>query len=383
MNAVGTTVPPSPEADADGGAPGDGAGPPASPDRRWSRGRWFLLAALLVLGGLVAAAIFWRTPYYMLSPGSVRDTESYIAVSGAPSYSDDAGTIDYLTVSVKQATPIELLGAWIDPAVEVVDAEKVLGKQSPEENRNFNLQLMAGSKDAATYQALSRLGYDIPTSGSGAVVASVASGVPAADVLSPGDTIVRADGQPVQLNQDLVRILSTRVPGDVVTLEVQPLDGGDTRTVTAALVARPDDPSRPMLGVSTFTRDLSFQFPVQVTIDSGRVGGPSAGLAFTLGVLDALTPGSLTGGAKIATTGTMEMDGRVGAVGGVHQKVVAAKRAGVDLMLVPSDEVDEARKYADGLRIEPVDDLNQALDVLTTLGGGNAVLPPAPAPAAG
>jgi PDZ domain-containing protein len=115
-----------------------------------------------------------------------------------------------------------------------------------------------------------------------------------------------------------------------------------------------------------------------VTIDSGRVGGPSAGLAFTLGLLDVMTPGSLTGGLSIATTGTMELDGRVGLVGGVPQKVEAARRQGVQLMLVPTDEIEEARRHADGLRIEPVDDLDDALDVLTTVGGGNAVLPAAP-----
>ena len=151
-----------------------------------------------------------------------------------------------------------------------------------------------------------------------------------------------------------------------------------TRTVEVTLGARADDPAKGFLGVSTFTRDLSFQFPVQVTIDSGRVGGPSAGLAFTLGVLDVMTPDSITGGLKIATTGTMSLDGSVGPVGGVHQKVVAAKREGVQLMLVPSSELDEARKYADGLRIEPVDTLDQALAVLATVGGGDKVLPAEP-----
>jgi PDZ domain-containing protein len=153
---------------------------------------------------------------------------------------------------------------------------------------------------------------------------------------------------------------------------------GGTRTVDMALGARPEDASRSYLGVSLQTNDLSFEFPVEVTIDSGRVGGPSAGLAFTLGLLDVLTPESLTGGLSIATTGTMELDGRVGPIGGIHQKVEAAKRRGVQLMLVPSSELEEARTYADGLRIEGVDDLDDALAVLSTVGGGDLVLPPQP-----
>lgn len=332
----------------------------------------------LVLVGLVVAGFLWQLPYYTLSPGSVRETASYISVQGAPSYPDQDGAIDYLTVSVRQGTPFDLLRGWVDPAVEVVPAEQVLGNQSPGENRQFNLQLMANSKDAATYQALRRMGYEIPSSGTGAAIAAVDPAVPAATVLSPGDVVVSADGQPVTLNQDLIRIVSGRPPGDVVQLGVQPFEGGDTTVVSATLVARADDPQRAMLGVTTFTRDLTFDFPVQVTIDSGSVGGPSAGLAFTLGILDALTPESLTGGRNVATTGTMELDGRVGPVGGVQQKVVAARRAGVELMMVPTIEIDEARRFAGGLRIEPVDDLDQALAVLATLGGGDAVLPPAP-----
>ena len=139
--------------------------------------------------------------------------------------------------------------------------------------------------------------------------------------------------------------------------------------------ARETESSKGFLGVSTFTRDLSFKFPVQISIDSGQVGGPSAGLAFTLGILDVMTPGSLTGGLKISTTGTMAIDGTVGPIGGIHQKVMASRRAGVQLMLVPASEIDEARKYAGDLRIEPVETLDQALEILTTVGGGNSVLP--------
>lgn len=141
------------------------------------------------------------------------------------------------------------------------------------------------------------------------------------------------------------------------------------------LGAREGDTTKGFLGVSTFTRDLSFTFPVEVTIDSGRVGGPSAGLAFTLGILDVMTPESLTGGLNVSVTGTITLDGSVGPIGGIHQKVMASRRAGVDLMLVPASEIDEARKYAGDLRVESVESLTQALEVLTTVGGGNLVLP--------
>ncbi len=363
---------PVPGDDPDGGAPAE----PEGPRSWWTRRRkWTAGFLVVVVTSLALVAFLWKLPYYTLAPGSARDTEQFIEIEGATTYPDQTGTIDYLTVSVKQATPADLLLAWIDPAIDVVDAELVLGSQTPSENRELNLQLMASSKDSATYQALQRMGYEIPISGTGAVIASVAEDVPAASVLQRGDTVVSVGGEPVAVNQDLIRLVSGLPPGAVVELGVQPFEGGETRTVAVELVARPEDPTRSMIGVSTFTRDLTFDFPVDVSIDSGRVGGPSAGLAFTLGILDALTPESVTGGARVATTGTMELNGTVGPVGGVHQKVVAASREGVDLMMVPSAEIDEARRYAGDLRIEPVDDLDGALAVLASLGGGDAVLP--------
>jgi Lon-like protease len=380
MDTFEPTLPPPPP--PTGGEPpsgGSGDGTLEDPRRRWSpRRKWIAGLLAIVAIGVVSAALFWQLPYYTLSPGAVRDTEEFIVVEGADTFPDDAGTINYLTVSVKRATPIEVLAAWIDPAVEVVEERQVLGDQTPQENREFNLQLMANSKDSASYQALERLGYDIPTSGTGAVVAGVAEDVPASEVLTRGETIVSVDGTTIAIGQDLIDAISARSPGEVVELGVQPVEGGETTDVEVELVARPEEPERAMLGITTFTRDLTFEFPVNVTIDSGRVGGPSAGLAFTLGILDEMTPGSITGGTTIATTGTMGIDGRVGPVGGVHQKVVAARRAGVDLMLVPAAEIEEARRHAEGLRVEPVEDLDDALAVLATVGGGNAVLPPAP-----
>jgi PDZ domain-containing protein len=181
--------------------------------------------------------------------------------------------------------------------------------------------------------------------------------------------IVSADGQPIQLSSDLVDVIAAHKPGDVVTLGVQ-RSPEQTDTVAVELVARPDDPNRAMLGVSLETFRLRYEFPFEVTIDSGAVGGPSAGLAFTLGVMDVLTPDSLTGGQRIATTGTIDSTGAVGPVGGVPQKTVAVRRAGATLFLVPSSEYDEAKKFAGEMRVESVDTVDDALRVLASIGGG-------------
>ncbi len=357
--------------------PGDipEARPAGTRTGRWSRkARWRTAISLSVLIVLVALGVSVRLPSYTISPGAVRATQPLIAVDGASTY-DNPGAVDFLTVSLRQSTPLEVFAAWLNPAIDVKSEREIRGDQTPSENQKLNLQMMSESKDAAQYVALSRLGYDIVINGAGAVVVTVQEGSPAFGVLKPGDVVTKVNEVSVELSSDLVRAISTNAPGTVVTLEVTPGDGGPTGPVDVTLAARPDDAERAYLGVSTFTKDLSFDYPIDVTINSGRVGGPSAGLAFTLGILDVLSPESISGGRKIATTGTMSLDGSVGPVGGVHQKVIAARRAGVELMLVPSSEVDEARLYAGGMRIEPVGTIDDALAVLATIGGGDLVLP--------
>lgn len=346
--------------------------------RRGSRRRRIVVwSASIVVVALVSAALFIRLPYYTLSPGSSRATEPLIKVENAQSYDSD-GAVDFLTVSLRQATAVELLVAWADSAVEVKSDDELFGSQTESESHAANVVMMSNSKDAATYQALTRLGYNVPSSGTGAVVASVQPNSPASGVLGSFDVIVGIDDTPITMNSQLVQAIGDSTPGVTRTLSIEKFDGTNAHTASVVIGARPGDPSRGYLGVSTTTRDLNFSFPVTVTINSGAVSGPSAGLAFTLGLLDVLSPGSLTGGQHIAATGTMDLNGAVGPVGGVHQKVVAAKRAGATLMIVPSSELDEARRYAGSLRIEPADTLDEALAVLTTIGGGNAVLPPAP-----
>lgn len=346
-----------------------------------SRTRRRLLGGSIVLAVLIVAlGLLIPLPYYILSPGTSRPTEELISVAGAETF-ENSGAVDFLTVSLRKATPVELLAAWVNPDLDVTPEEKILGKQTADENRELNVRLMADSKDAAQYQALKRLGYTIESRGTGAVVASVVEGGPSSEALVPGDVITGINGQPISFSQQLIDVVGNSAPGSTLTLSVEPFDvtisgARPARETQVVLGAREGAPSKGYLGVSTFTRDLSFNFPVQITIDSGRVGGPSAGLAFTLGILDVMTPGSLTGGLRISSTGTMSLDGTVGPIGGVHQKVMASRRAGVDLMFVPASEIEEARRYAGDMRVEPVESLDQALELLTAVGGGNAVLPP-------
>ncbi|HET6771665.1 MAG TPA: S16 family serine protease [Acidimicrobiales bacterium] len=314
-------------------------------------------------------------PYYLFKPGAVRDTEPLIEVEGTEVYPSD-GSIGYTTVSLRQATLLGLAQGWLDDDIDIIDRDRVLGGRDVEENRELNLQAMSSSKQVATQVALERLGYEVDVT-VGQVVSEVEEGFPAEGDVEIGDIIVAVDGEPFDDEQDLTRLLGDEEPGDEVTVSLRAASGSE-REVELALAASPDDPDKAVMGVRVAPVVLEYEFPFEVTIDTGDVGGPSAGLAFTLGIIDDLTPGDLTGGADIAVTGTIAGDGTVGPVGGTGQKAAAARDAGLSLFLVPSDDYEDAvARAGDDLDVVAVDTVDQALEVLRERGGNVDDLPPA------
>ncbi len=141
---------------------------------------------------------------------------------------------------------------------------------------------------------------------------------------------------------------------------------GKVLSVTVRTVPSPDDPARAIIGIRV-AQAADIELPIKVSIDLGGVGGPSAGLPFALDVLQELGR-DIDRGRRVAATGEIELDGSVGPIGGVKQKVFGARRAGADVFLVPAgDNADEARRYAGKLRIVPVESFQQALSALRTL----------------
>jgi PDZ domain-containing protein len=207
--------------------------------------------------------------------------------------------------------------------------------------------------------------------GSGAIVTEVVVGSPADRHLELADVIVAVDGEPVSFHDQAVSRVRQHKPGDVINFTVK---RGD-QEVPIAVEAGSDESGGARIGVVLATNDLKYKFPVKVDINTGLVGGPSAGLAFTLALLDELTPGELTGGQNVAVTGTIEYDGKVGVVGGVAQKAVTARKAGATVFLVPPAEVAMAQQHAGKMRIIGVDTLDVAIAELTKLGGSGLSLP--------
>jgi Lon-like protease len=343
--------------------------------------RWLISAiiVLVVLGGVlfvrgdVPCELLVTQPAceVALLPGPAEDTLGKIEVADADVYPPD-GELLLTTVAVQDDLS---LSAWLDARrsriVDAVPRDSVFPPGSDRHDvAEQNAALMADSQLVATIAALRALGHDFD--GEGALVSSVVDDA-VTDELVDGDVIVAVDGVEVAESRDVVEAVRRASPGDRVTLQVRDADGDERETVVT-LGRSPEDPDRAYIGV-LLTTDLDL--PVDVTIDAGVIGGPSAGLMFALSIIELLGPEDLTGGHVIAGTGTVDTDGAIGAVGGVRQKVVGAATAREDdepasVFLVPRGNLPDARSavVANDLLLVPIDTLDEALDAMDALRAG-------------
>jgi PDZ domain-containing protein len=338
-------------------------------------------AVFVVFVGFPSVFLAWAaiatTPYYAIAPGDATPTEPLITATGATLY-PAKGQVLYTTVRTHLLSKLEKFRfdhGWWDSNTDVVPAAAIEGTKSASETRKEDLRVMGFSKDTATYVALRRLGYSPKVIGGGVIVTDIVPNVAAAKVLKKGDLITSLDGTPTPVDVDLRAIIARHQPGDVVAAQVADRDGKNARTVQVPLSKREDGAT--YIGIATGVPDtIRFQFPVKLNIDTGGVGGPSAGLAFTLSALDALTPGELTGGKRVAVTGTIDFSGEVGEIGGIKQKAIAVQRAKADVFIVPASEAKDAVAAVKGskLQIIGVDTLDDALAELAKLGGNALTL---------
>jgi PDZ domain-containing protein len=316
--------------------------------------RYFAVA--LVLGSVFAAG-YIHLPYYAEGPGPAREVAPLIEIKGRPTY-PSSGKLVMTTVRIQPLTPILAFFAWLDPVRSVVRKDVVYPSNEPVEvELQRALSDMDQSKIDAAYVVLSKLDGYPKEHGSGALIETTYQGCPADGKLHAGDLIVSIDEHPVATAQAASRLLSAAKVGDPLTFEVRA--AGETHDIDVAKGACPGT-ERPLLGVS-----IVAAFPFSVNISSGDIGGPSAGLMFALGLYDALTPGDLTQARTIAGTGTIGLDGKVGPIGGITDKVVAAQRVGASVFLVPKDNMAELTGVDTGdMQLIAVGTFQQALEAL-------------------
>ena len=318
--------------------------------------RLLSIAGLALLMAVSFASAVVRLPYFALGPGPARAVDPLIDVE-APTY-DSSGRLVITTVRFQPVTALGALLTWLDPH-EALVAEDVLyppGLSREEEERRA-ISDMDQSKIAAAVVALSHV-TDYPRDhGRGALIEQVGDGCPAEGVLFPGDLIRRIDGRPVRSAGE-ARDLIDGVPVREAIAFVVEADG----EVTSERLRRGScaGSEEPLVGIS-----LVQPFPFEISIQSGDIGGPSAGLMWALGLYDALTPEDLTGGSTIAGTGSIDAEGGVGAIGGILDKVVAAREAGADILLIPqANEAELAGVDRGGVRVIAVATFEEALEAL-------------------
>ncbi|QEE61856.1 PDZ domain-containing protein [Salinibacterium sp. dk2585] len=342
------------------------------------RGRfgWWLLVVALVAAIVLS---FVPTPYVIQEPGPVYDTLGTVEIDGdetelididAQTY-ETSGSLDLLTVSVvgSRATPtgwFSVISAWFDRSRSVVPLDAVYPENTSfEEAEEANRVEMENSQREAVAAALRELGYEVEGT---LTIASVAEGYPAEGLIEPGDIIVAVDGtaySDVSTLRSAFAAHGTQSPATVTVLR----DGEQFDVEVTPVMSEGEEPI-PVVGVGV---QVDYDLPVDVEITLDSVGGPSAGLMFALGIIDKLTPGEQTGGEHIAGTGTITADGRVGAIGGVRQKMFGAARAGAEWMFVPERNCAETIGHEpENLRVIAVETLSDAVSALDAIGAGDA-----------
>ena len=381
----GTTSPDtvSPEIAEVEGDEWDGVPPSLRPRQKTPKWPFFLagIVGLIITVLLIVTVIApVDVPYYALSPGPASDTSDFIVV---PEAAASEGELFFLTVSLQEVNLIEYVSAQLNNEVDLAPRENIRPEGvSQEDLRQQNLNLMERSKENAKFVALTRAGLDVTYEGSGARISAVIEGSAADGMLEEGDVIISVDGEEIEFSTDAVDALGGRAPGDAVTLTIRRAvdeSGLEFEEITVTVVLGPvttvdetgvvtTDEDRGMLGVFLDDAETTIVFPVDVEIDSQNIGGPSAGLMFTLEIMNQLLEEDLTRGHRVAGTGTIDQDGNVGAIGGIKQKVYGAIDTGATVVLVPAANYDEALLAAgDDITVVRVVTIEDALDFLRTL----------------
>jgi Lon-like protease len=322
-----------------------------------------LLAAGFTLGAIALFLYLVPSDQYIFLPDEAQPLAPYVRVKGEKP-DPDGGGIYYVAVEIKKASILEKLFHGLHEGSTLVPAAAVRAPgESEQQHQRVELQAMAESQKIGAAVALRALGYRVPVKVTGTMIAEVDPNGPSAGKVEPGDVLVAVDGRPTKTVAAIRRAIGRHSPGDTVEITVR--RNRALKKIEVKTVPKPKSPNTPIIGV--FLQAVTkISLPVPVHIDLGRVGGPSAGLAFGLDVVQELGH-DIDHGQKVAASGELLLDGTVLPVGGLKQKTIGAKRAGAKVFLVPAGEnAQEARRYAGDMRVIPVKSFRQALRALAT-----------------
>jgi len=307
-----------------------------------------------------------KTEYYFMSPGPPYQWE--IDYGNNDNYTFE-GNLYQLTVRRDEANIFVYLWSLINDSYDLYPREVILPDGvTPQELSEISIQNMRTSENVAIAVALKNIGYEIESKGDGVAVVGLLEDSPVKDKLKKGDLINSINSTDIFSATEFIATLRTYSIGETVSIGLlREIDGVKKQIfVKTTLVEHIEYKGEPMVGFLATTVNERFDFPFEIDIKTGNVGGPSAGLMMALNVYNNLIPNDITNSMIVAGTGTIEIDGSVGPVGGIKQKIIAAKRAGAELILVPVANFEEAQPFeTDKTAIVAVDSFDEALSVIS------------------
>jgi Lon-like protease len=341
-----------------------------------------LLAATITLIALLCVALLTPTPYAEMSPGPTVNTlgtyggAKVIQITGRKTY-PTTGNLNMTTVRVTGAdysmNVVEAVLGWVRHDDKVVEHDTLYPPgQTAQQADQENAEEFSQSQDSAKVAALDELKIPVP---SRVIVAAVVKGGASEGVLHAGDEIKAVDGNTITSDDQVAKFVTKHTPGQKVVFTV--VRAADVKkkappTRQVAISTRASDDTGPKRAVVGIQAGVEHLFPFTIDIRLADVGGPSAGTMFALGIIDELTPGSLTGGRFVAGTGTIDDNGNVGPIGGISLKTIGARDKGAQFFLTPADNCEEAAKdVPGGLTLVKVKTLGDAMAALKDIKAGD------------
>lgn len=333
---------------------------------------------LLALGMLLILAFtLFPIPYYVEVPGETMDLKEIITVNNK--HDDKKGSFSLTSVGLRRATPLLALKAKLTPFEEIISEDSLKGGTTDEEYEQIQKYYMVSSQNNAIQEALKLAGKPYEMKFEGVYVLGVDEHSNFKKSISMGDTVTKVDGHAFDSSEEFVDYVKSQKVGQDMTVSF--VHDGETKETTEKLIRLKTD-QKPGIGI-VLTDDSKIESPVDVKIDTGKIGGPSAGLMFTLEIYEQISGKDLRKGKDVAGTGTIDSEGNVGRIGGIDKKVASASKSGVEIFFAPDDEIDKemrkaepgiksnyeeavaaAKKLDTKMKIVPVKNVQDALDYL-------------------
>lgn len=297
--------------------------------------KWWVLSILSMV--LILFALFFPLPYYIEMPGGAYDIRSVLKVNGKKD--NEKGSYNFVAVTVSHATFAQMLYAWMTPFTEISSAEDTTGGYSDADYLRINQFYMETSQNGAIYQALKLADKDVSLDYLGVYVLDVSKDSTFKGKLNIADTVTAVNHKSFKSSKELIDYVSGLKLGDKVS--VQFTSDGKDKSKNGKIIKLKNGKNGIGIGLTDHTKVHTDQ---DIVFSTDGVGGPSAGLMFTLDILDQINKEDLRKGRKIAGTGTIDQDGRVGDIGGAGLKVIAAANEGAEIFFVPNNPVDKKLK---------------------------------------